>query len=110
MPKFLVETLQTFHEVHVIEADDACMAKKIAEQSDYNASVWLGTTILEVTDYSEERIANWKKREQFWFDGYACADENGMLVYKRPDGTTNGNMPTTKIFEKSAEKVLDNEV
>ena len=107
MPKFLVESLQTFHEVHVIEAKTAEEAKKIAAESDYNASIWLGTTFLEVNSYSDARIKQWKKREQYFFDGYARVDENGVLEYRKPDGTLNGNMPTMKIFEKSAEKVLD---
>lgn len=107
MPKFLVESLQTFHEVHVIEAESAEEAKKIASESDYNASVWLGTTFLEVNEYSDARIEQWKQREPYFFDGYARVDENGYLEYRKPDGTLNGNMPSTKIFEKSAEKVLD---
>jgi hypothetical protein len=107
MPKFIVETLNTFHEVHVIEAESAEQAQEIAKHSDYNASIWLGTTFLEVNDYSEERIANWKKRDSYFFDGYAQVDDDGLLEYRRPDGSFNGNMPTMKIFEKSAEKVLD---
>lgn len=107
MPKFLVESLQTFHEVHVIEAESAEEAKKIASESDYNASVWLGTTFLEVNEYSDARIEQWKQREPYFFDGYARVDENGVLEYRKPDGTLNGNMPSMKIFEKSAEKVLD---
>ena len=107
MPKFLVETLNTFHEVHVIEAENEEMAKKIAENSDYNSSIWLGTTILEVNDYSEERIANWKKRDSYFFDGYACVDENGFLEYREPSGELYGKMPREKIFENIAENALD---
>ena len=107
MPKFLVESLQTFHEVHVIEAETAEEAKKIAAESDYNASIWLGTTFLEVNECSDARIEQWKQREKYFFEGYARVDKDGFLEYRKPDGTFNGNMPTMKIFEKSAEKVLD---
>ena len=31
MPKFIVETLQTFHECHIVEAENEEQAKKIAE-------------------------------------------------------------------------------
>jgi hypothetical protein len=107
MPKFIVETLQTFHEVHVIEAKNEEEAKKIAKESDYNASIWLGTTFLEVNKFSDQRIKQWKNRDSYFFDGYARVDDEGVLEYRRPDGSFNGNMPTMKIFEKSAEKVLD---
>ena len=108
MPKFIIETLNTFHEVHVIEAENEEKAKKIAEQSDYNASVWLGTTFVDVQKYSEAKLKRWREREPYFFEGYARVDENGVLEYRKPDGTLNGNMPTIKIFEKSAEKSLDN--
>lgn len=108
MPKFIVETLNTFHEVHVIEAENEEKAKKIAEQSDYNASVWLGTTFVDVQKYSEAKLKRWREREPYFFDGYARVDENGVLEYRKPDGTLNGNMPTIKIFENIAENTLDN--
>lgn len=110
MPKFIIETLNTFHEVHVIEAENEEKAKKIAEQSDYNASVWLGTTFVDVQKYSESKLKRWREREPYFFEGYARVDENGVLEYRKPDGTLNGNMPTTKIFENFAENTLDNAV
>jgi len=109
MPKFLVESLQTFHEVHVVEAKDEEEAKKIAQQSDYNASIWLGTTFLEVNKFSEQRVKQWKKRDAYFFDGYACVDVNGFLEYRQPNGELHGNMPREKIFENITEKVLDKE-
>jgi len=96
MPKFIVETLQTFHEVHVIEAENEEQAKKISEQSDYNASIYLGQTNVDVQKFSESKLKRWKEREQYFFDGYA-AIEDGNLVYKKPDGTLNGNMPKISI-------------
>ena len=97
MPKFIVETLQTFHEVHVIEAKNEEEAKKIAKESDYNASIWLGTTFLEVNKFSDQRIKQWKNRDSYFFDGYA-ANEDGRLVYYKMDGTVNGNMPSDEVI------------
>lgn len=97
MPKFIVETLQTFHEVHVIEAENEEQAKKISEQSDYNASIYLGQTNVDVQKFSESKLKRWKEREPYFFDGYATV-EDGCLVYKKPDGTLNGNMPKNEIF------------
>ena len=96
MPKFIVETLQTFHECHIVEAENAEQAQKIAENSDYNASLHLGTTLVDVQKFSESKLKRWRERESYFFEGYA-AIENGYLVYRKPDGTMNGNMPTEPI-------------
>jgi hypothetical protein len=96
MPKFIVETLQTFHEVHVIEAKNEEEAKKISEQSDYNASIYLGQTNVDVQKFSEAKLKRWKEREPYFFDGYTTV-EDGSLVYRKPDGTLNGNMPKIEI-------------
>jgi len=96
MPKFIVETLQTFHEVHVIEAKNEEEAKKISEQTDYNASIHLGQTIIDVQKFSESKLKRWREREPYFFDGYAVV-EDGYLVYRKPDGSFNGNMPKNQI-------------
>jgi len=96
MPKFIVETLQTFHEVHVIEAENEEQAKKISEKSDYNASIYLGQTNVDVQKFSESKLKRWKERESYFFDGYT-AIEDGHLVYRKPDGTLNGNMPKIPV-------------
>ena len=96
MPKFIVETLQTFHECHIVEAENEEQAKKIAENSDYNASLHLGSTLVDVQKFSESKLKRWRERESYFFDGYAAV-ENGLLVYRKPDGTLNGNMPTEPI-------------
>ena len=96
MPKFIVETLQTFHEVHVIEAENEEQAKKISEQSDYNASIYLGQTNVDVQKFSESKLKRRKEREPYFFDGYTAV-EDGSLVYRKPDGTLNGNMPKIEI-------------
>lgn len=96
MPKFIVENLQTFHEVHVIEAENEEQAKKIAELSDYNASIHLGTTNVDIQKFSEAKLKRWRERESCFFDGYAAA-EDGHLVYRKSDGTLNGKMPSQPI-------------
>ena len=96
MPKFIVETLQTFHECHVVEAENEEQAQKIAENSDYNASLHLGSTLVDVQKFSESKLKRWRERESYFFEGYAAV-ENGQLVYRKPDGTLNGNMPTEAI-------------
>jgi len=97
---FVVETVNTFSEVHIIEAENEEMAKKIAENSDYNASKWLGSQVSNVYDYDECELPRLKKLDSYFFDGYACVDDEGYLYYRKMSGEVNGNMPRNKIFEE----------
>ena len=97
---FVVETVNTFSEVHIVEAENEEMAKKIAENSDYNASKWLGTQISNVYDYDEREMPRLLKMDTYFFDGYACVDDEGHLYYRKMNGEVNGNMRPRKIFEK----------
>ncbi len=96
MPKFIVETLQTFHECHIVEAENVEQALKIAEASDYNASLHLGSTLVDIQKFSESKLKRWRERESYFFEGYAAV-EDSRLVYRKPDGTLNGNMPAQEI-------------
>ena len=96
MPKFIVETLQTFHECHIVEAENVEQALKIAEASDYNASLHLGSTLVDIQKFSESKLKRWRERESYFFDGYTAV-EDGHLVYRKPDGTLNGNMPKIPV-------------
>ena len=96
---FVVETVNTFSEVHIVEAENEEMAKKIAENSDYNASKWLGTQVSNVYHYDEREIPRLVKMDTYFFDGYATVDEEGYLYYKKMNGEVNGNMSPRKIFE-----------
>jgi hypothetical protein len=98
MKKFVVESVCTFYEVHVVEAENEEMAEKIAAQSDYNASKWLGSQVANVSEFKEEDLPRLKNVDSYFFEGYACVDEEGCLFYKTADGEPNGNMPRTKIF------------
>lgn len=86
MVKFIVETLQTFREVHVIEAESREMAEKIAENSDYNMSVFLGSQIITVKPYSEAAIEDYRADDEYFWDGVKSVNEDGFLVYTTPHG------------------------
>jgi hypothetical protein len=98
MKKFVVESVCTFYEIHVVEAENEEMAAKIAAHSDYNASKWLGTQVANISEFKEEDLPRLKGVDSYFFEGYACVDAEGHLIYKKPDGTINGNMPKEKIF------------
>jgi hypothetical protein len=102
---FVVESVCTFYEVHLVEAENEEQAKKIADQSDYNASKWLGTQVANVTAFDERDLPRLKRVDSYFFDGYACVDEEGDLYYRKMNGEFNGNMPKTKVFEKSSANV-----
>jgi hypothetical protein len=98
MKKFVVESVCTFYEIHVIEAENEEMAAKIAEHSDYNASKHLGTQVANISKFKEKDLPRLKNIDSYFFEGYACVDNEGHLIYKKTDGTINGNMPFRKIF------------
>jgi hypothetical protein len=56
----------------------------------------LGSTLVDVQKFSESKLKRWREREPYFFEGYAAV-ENGHLVYRKPDGTMNGNMPSQEI-------------
>lgn len=90
--KFVVETVNTFYEVHLIEAENEAEAEKIAKHTDYNASKWLGQQIANISEFKEEDLPRLKQLDSYFFEGYA-ANDNGYLRYFKMDGTPNGNMP-----------------
>ena len=90
--KFVVETVSTFYEVHLVEAENESEAEKIARNSDYNASKWLGQQIANISEFKEEDMPRLKQLDSYFFDGYA-GNDNGYLRYYKMDGTVNGNMP-----------------
>jgi hypothetical protein len=95
---FAVESVSTFYEVHLVEAESEEEAKMIAQHSDYNASKWLGQQISTVVDYIDADKERYEQLDSYFFDGYAYIDETGHLGYKKMNGEENGNMPKTKIF------------
>ncbi len=95
---FAVESISTFAEVHLVEAETADEAKFIAQHSDYNASKWLGQQISTVVEYNERDKERFGQLDSYFFDGYAYVDETGHLGYKKMSGEENGNMPKTKII------------
>lgn len=97
--KYIVQTLVTFVEYHIVEANNEREAELIALDSDYNTSIHIGTKPLMINEVVDEKrdIANIRKKDPYFFQGYATIDDEGYLTYMKMDGTVNGNMPKTKI-------------
>lgn len=94
--KFVVETVNTFYEAHIVEAENQEEAEFIANNSDYNASKWLGQQIANVTEYDERDMPRLKQIDSYFFDGYATIEDD-YLIYRKMDGTMNCEMPREKI-------------
>jgi hypothetical protein len=94
---FAVESISTFKEVHIVEAESVEEAQFIAQHSDYNVSKWLGQQFSTVTEYDERDRPRFEQLDSYFFEGYAYVDETGHLGYKKMNGEENGNMPRTKI-------------
>lgn len=84
--KYIVETFSTFREIHVVEAENQEIAEKIASNSDYNMSKWLGHQVATVYEYSDEHVARFRNEDQYFWDGVKSIDADGYLCYQRPGG------------------------
>jgi len=99
--KYIVETIQTFREVHVVEAENEEIAKQIAEKSDYNMSKWLGTQVASVYSYTDEHLERFKQEDQYFWAGVKSIDEEGWVCYQMPGGERYRNdMNDRVIVEK----------
>lgn len=94
--KFVVETVSTFYEIHLVEAENEEEARFIAEHSDYNASKWLGQQVANITEFDERDMPRLKNVEEYFFEGYATIEDD-YLLYRKLNGELNGSMPQEKI-------------
>ena len=94
--KFVVETVSTFYEIHLVEAENEEEAKFITENSDYNASKWLGQQVANITEFDERDMPRLKNVEEYFFEGYATIEDD-YLLYRKMNGELNGSMPQEKI-------------
>jgi len=96
--RFTVETISTFAEVHIVYAENEEEAKKIAAQSDYNTSKWLGQQVVRVRKCKDKDIKRYKEEDSYFFDGAAMISEEKILVYTDLEGKEiNKSMPQEKI-------------
>jgi hypothetical protein len=82
--KYIVETIGMFRQVHVVEAETKEEAYEIAEVADDNWQEFLGTTKLDINEFTEEQIAHYKKKEFYW-EGVSYM-EDGQVKYLHENG------------------------
>jgi hypothetical protein len=85
MPKYIVEQISAFRNVHVVEAENEDEALAIAGQADDNWQEWLGSLKIDVTNYTDERISFFKDKDYFW-SGVSYKDADGYIGYIHPSG------------------------
>lgn len=91
--KYIVETIGIFRMVHVVEAESEQEAFNIASVADDNWQEHLGEMKVDITEYTEEQIAHFKRKDFFW-DGVAFKDEDGFVAYNHPNGEIVKNKDT----------------
>ena len=94
--RFVVETINTFYEAHLVEAENEEEAKLIVANSDYNASKWLGQQVTNITKFDKRDLPRLKQLDSYFFEGFATIEDD-YLVYKNMDGSPHGSMPKNKI-------------
>jgi hypothetical protein len=82
--KYLIQTISTFHQAHVVEADSEEEAKLVVQQADDNWSNWkglqfVGTTPLEQAQDIIKSLTN--QGGTFW-PGYSYL-KDGKVEYKK---------------------------
>jgi hypothetical protein len=83
--KYIVETISTFRQVHVVEADSEFDALYLAEHADDNWQDHLGVMKYSITECTEQTLAPYKAMKYFW-DGVASLDADRNIKYVYPDG------------------------
>jgi hypothetical protein len=86
MPKFFVESIATFREVHIVEAENREIAEQIALNSDSNMSKHVGTQIVTVFEYCQHDLARYKSEDEYFWEGVKSVDEEGYIGYTHPNG------------------------
>jgi hypothetical protein len=96
--RFVVESVSTFYEVHLVEAENEEEAKFIAQHSDYNASKWLGQQFASVSEFDKRDLPRLKQVDSYFFEAVAAIDNKGYLFYTDFKGKDlNKNMPREHI-------------
>lgn len=93
--KYIVETLSTFRNVHVVEATSEEDAYLIAANADDNWQEWLGITKLDIRPYSEEIIKHLRSRENYFWEGVSSINDEGHITYANADGEVR--VDSTKV-------------
>ena len=83
MKRFTVESIITFYEAHVVEAENEEQAKLIATQSDANVSKFLGQQVANISEFDERDVPRLLKLDTYFYRGYACMNSEGQLYYKQ---------------------------
>ena len=91
--KYIVETLQAFRHVHIVEAENEKEALAIASVADDNWQEFLGQMKIDCTEYTEEHMNLFRKKEFFW-DGVCIKDADGFVAYIHPSGELVDNKYT----------------
>ena len=96
--RYIVESISTFHEMHVVEADNEEAAKLVSQNADWNSSVHIGVQILGVYPANEHDKDRMKVKDNYFFEGYSEIDKEGVLSYHHENGLVNDNMPIEKVL------------
>lgn len=83
MKTFIVETIGTFRQVHVVAAESEEDAYSIASEADCNWQEYLGELRVDCQEYTEEHIKRFQEKDFFW-SGTAFRDpeNDGIISYK----------------------------
>jgi len=81
--KYTVKAINTFVEIFFVEAETEEEAQKVAMNSDYNASKWVGMQVYETSEYEESDYKRAKNLDSYVYPGFSKFDESGNVIYDK---------------------------
>lgn len=85
MKKYIVESLSIFRNIHVVEVEHEDDIEFLMENSDANHDQWLGSKLIDVTEYSDQAIERFASKKYF-YPGSSFIDSEGYVCYRDKDG------------------------
>jgi hypothetical protein len=84
--KYILETVEVFRHIHIVEAPDEESALKIASVADDNWQEHMGQLKYDCRKYTEEDVRMLADGKKYFWHGVAYENENGCVAYVQPDG------------------------
>jgi hypothetical protein len=82
--RYLVQSISTFHQAHVVEAENEEQAKAIVHNSDENWQKWKGLQFVGITpfDQAQDTIKALEAQNETFWSGYSYM-KDGKVEYQK---------------------------
>ena len=106
LKRFVVETVSTFAEFHIVHAKNEKEAKFIAKNADYNSSKWLGQQVIDISECSDDDVKKLKKSTAVWSQNALRDVSNATMSEKDTEEVNKYLSEAGKLFNQIAGSTL----